>query len=121
MIYFLLRRVAFSEEFAGHPQIIALELLIDDYTRRLLEILISANLLHCTQIYPIFYDPLFIISTVGVFDSSIKSQENVSKVIDAVRKIIASLLGAGVGMFLLLYAARWMTLLADRSARFPWR
>ena len=33
----------------------------------------------------------------------------------------SSLLGAAVGLFLLLYAARWMTLLADRAARFPWR
>jgi hypothetical protein len=33
----------------------------------------------------------------------------------------SSLLGVVVGMFLLLYAARWMTLLADRAARFPWR
>jgi hypothetical protein len=33
----------------------------------------------------------------------------------------SSLLGAAVGLFLLLYAARWMTLLADRAVRFPGR
>jgi hypothetical protein len=31
---------------------------------------------------------------------------------------LSSLLGAAVGLFVLLYAARWMTLLADRAARF---
>ncbi len=34
---------------------------------------------------------------------------------------LTSLLGAGVGTFLLLEAAGWLTLLADRTARFPWR
>ena len=33
----------------------------------------------------------------------------------------SSLLGVVVGMFLLLYAARWMTFLADRAGRYPWR
>jgi len=32
-----------------------------------------------------------------------------------------ALLGAAVGLFLLLYAATGMTLLADRASRFPWR
>jgi hypothetical protein len=32
-----------------------------------------------------------------------------------------ALLGAAVGIVLLLFAVTWMTLLADRSARFPWR
>lgn len=32
-----------------------------------------------------------------------------------------ALLGAAVGLFLLLYAVSWMTRLAERSARFPWR
>ena len=32
-----------------------------------------------------------------------------------------SLLGAAVTTFVLLQAARWITLLADRTARFPWR
>jgi hypothetical protein len=32
-----------------------------------------------------------------------------------------ALLGAAVGMFLLLYAVVWMTGFADREARFPWR
>ncbi len=34
---------------------------------------------------------------------------------------LSSLVGAAVGLFLLLYAARWMTLLADRATRFPGR
>jgi hypothetical protein len=34
---------------------------------------------------------------------------------------LTALVGAAVGIFLLLCAAGWMTLLADRSARFPWR
>jgi hypothetical protein len=33
----------------------------------------------------------------------------------------SSLLGAAVATFLLFHAARWLTFLADRSARFPWR
>jgi hypothetical protein len=37
------------------------------------------------------------------------------------RRPTSSLLAAAVGMFLLLCAAGWMTLLADRTARFPWR
>jgi hypothetical protein len=37
------------------------------------------------------------------------------------RHPVAALLGAAVGLFLLFHAVRWMTLLADRSARFPWR
>jgi hypothetical protein len=32
-----------------------------------------------------------------------------------------ALLGAAVGIFLLLQAVGWLTALADRTARFPWR
>jgi hypothetical protein len=34
---------------------------------------------------------------------------------------VASLLGGVLGTLLLLQAVRWLTLLADRTARFPWR
>jgi hypothetical protein len=37
------------------------------------------------------------------------------------RHPMASLLCAAVGTFILLQVVRWLTLLADRTARFPWR
>jgi hypothetical protein len=37
------------------------------------------------------------------------------------RHPIASLVCAAAGAFILLQAVRWLTLLADRTARFPWR
>jgi hypothetical protein len=37
------------------------------------------------------------------------------------RRPIASLLCAAAGALVLLQAVRWLTLLADRTARFPWR
>lgn len=91
MLYFLVRRVAFREEFGRYPSIMELELIIDDYTRRFLKVLIDERFFDWVNIYPDYYDPLFKISDnriVGKIRESQKSDTNL--IIELVKSRIIS-------------------------------
>jgi len=75
MLYFLIRRVAYFEEFGQYPKIMALELLIENYTRKFLKVLIDERLFGWTIIYPDYYDPQFIIMNDRKWEELAENQE----------------------------------------------
>jgi hypothetical protein len=60
-IYFMLRRLAYFEEFGPYPPIMKLDLKIEDYTKKLLEVLIKEKLFSWVDVYPEKYNPLHIL------------------------------------------------------------
>jgi hypothetical protein len=91
MLLYLIRRIAYFEVFGQYPKIMAIELLIETYTRRFIEVLIGERLFDWIEIYPDFYDPLFVLLPYEQFSNLTKGQITDTRfIIDSVRQQMAN-------------------------------